>query len=463
LPVGGDDFSDWLVHRYYNELRKAPRDAALRTALRTLTAQAKFDGDRRNVYLRSARIDGIIYIDIGDEEHNVVEVTSKGWRIIQDAPVRFRRSQGFAPLPLPEPGGSIDLLRDLVNLNEHGFTLFVAWLLDALYPDHPHPVLYLVGEEGSAKTTAVKIARSLTDPDGVPLRNLPTTVRDLFTGAADCGVLAYDNVGTIGPGISDALCQIVSGSGFSTRKLYSDTAQVVIGGYRAVILNGLQNGITQSDLADRSIVVPMVRISSDQRRLDSQIWPQFETRRGRIFGALLDGVSCGLRNLDSVELQRLPRMADFARWVVATAAFPDGAFLRAFESAQTEATEAVAENNPVIIAIVAFMEGYDEWHGTAVQLIAELSTKDKAEAKPTKWRSWPANASAFGRKLSDATATLRKLGIVVIKGRARDRKSSRLISLKKMVSDVSAVSGTDATDSTDGSDSTSKTIERMAA
>jgi putative DNA primase/helicase len=297
----------------------------------------------------------------------------------------------------------------------------------------------------------------------VPLRNLPTTVRNLFTGAAGCSVLAYDNVGVISPEISDALCQIVSGSGFATRKLYSDTAQVLVGGYRSVILNGLQNAITQSDLADRALVLPMVRISSDQRRLDSQVWPLFEARRGQIFGALLDGVSCGLRNLDSVQLRRLPRMADFARWVVATQAFQRDVFLRAFEGSQTEATETVAENNPVIIAIVALMEGRDEWHGTAVQLIAELSTRDKAEAKPTKWRSWPADASAFGRKLSAATATLRRLGIVVTKGRARDRKSSRLIWLKKTVSDVSAASGAEATDSTDGSDSKRDAIERMAA
>jgi hypothetical protein len=140
LPLAGDEFSDWLIHRYYSELKKAPGATALKTAMATLTAQAKFDGGTRNVYLRAARIDEAIYIDLGDIEHKVVEVTGKGWRLIQDSPVRFRRSQGFLPLPLPEPGGSINQLRDLVNLSDDGFTLFVAWLLDALWPDHPHPL-----------------------------------------------------------------------------------------------------------------------------------------------------------------------------------------------------------------------------------------------------------------------------------------------------------------------------------
>ena len=100
------------------------------------------------------------------------------------------------------------------------------------------------------------------------------------------------------------------------------------------------------------------------------------------------------------------------------------------------------------------MDGRKSWHGTAVQLMAELSIRDKAEAKPTTWRSWPANASAFGKKLASATPTLRKLGVGVTKKKARDRKSSRLISLTALnVSDVSFPSDADTTDSTDTSDS----------
>ena len=208
----------------------------------------------------------------------------------------------------------------------------------------------------------------------------------------------------------------------------------------------------------------MVRIASDQRQLEDQIWRQFELQRGQIFGALLDQLSCGLNNLASVQLRRLPRMADFIRWVVATEAFERDVFLRAFESAQTEATEAVAEHDPVVTAIVAFMDGRKEWHGTAVQLLAELSIRDKAEAKPTTWRSWPTNASAFGKKLSQACATLHRFGIVVTKGKARDRKSSRLIWLTPVsVSDVSVPSDADTTDTTDRTDSKIKAVGRAAA
>ena len=39
-----------------------------------------------------------------------------GWRIAEDPPVRFRRSAGMQPLPLPVQGGSIESLAPFLNL-----------------------------------------------------------------------------------------------------------------------------------------------------------------------------------------------------------------------------------------------------------------------------------------------------------------------------------------------------------
>jgi hypothetical protein len=214
-------------------------------------------------------------------------------------------------------------------------------------------VLYLAGEEGSAKSTAAKIARSLTDPNSVPLRNLPATVREIFVSANGAHVMTFDNISNIPPAISDALCQVATGGGFGTRRLFTDTSQILVGGYRPVILNGLQNAINRSDLADRAVVIPMQRVAAEQRRSESELWNRFESNRAQIFGALLDRVSCGLRQLPHVRLSRLPRMADFALWSVACEAFATGVFIKAFEGAAAEATEAVVEVDPVAVAIAA--------------------------------------------------------------------------------------------------------------
>ena len=69
------------------------------------------------------------------------------------------------PLPVPERGGSIEALRPFLNIsNQHEFVLIVAWLLAALRPTGPYPLLAISGEQGSAKTVLSKLLRALVDP-----------------------------------------------------------------------------------------------------------------------------------------------------------------------------------------------------------------------------------------------------------------------------------------------------------
>ncbi|MFX8992150.1 hypothetical protein ABTN16_19915, partial [Acinetobacter baumannii] len=62
---------------------------------------------------------------------------------MQTPPVRFRRTAGMLPLPLPVRGGTVDELRPFVNLADADFMLVVAFLADMLRVGRPHPVLYL--------------------------------------------------------------------------------------------------------------------------------------------------------------------------------------------------------------------------------------------------------------------------------------------------------------------------------
>ncbi len=55
--------------------------------------------------------------------------------------------------------------RSFLNLPAaNDFVLTVAWLLAALRPSGPYPLLAVAGEQGSAKTTLTKILRALVDP-----------------------------------------------------------------------------------------------------------------------------------------------------------------------------------------------------------------------------------------------------------------------------------------------------------
>jgi hypothetical protein len=82
LLLPSPEFSEWLLHQFFLEKKKAPKPSALKSAIQTLGAHARYDGERREVFLRAARVDGRIYIDLGDTDWNVVEIDQTGWRMI---------------------------------------------------------------------------------------------------------------------------------------------------------------------------------------------------------------------------------------------------------------------------------------------------------------------------------------------------------------------------------------------
>ena len=156
-PLRGKRFQGWLRRRYYERTWDSPSPVALNAALNALEAQAQFDGPQHKVSVRLAEHDGLIYLDLADEFWRCIEIAASGWRIAEDPPVRFRRTAGMQPLPLPLRGGSIEALAPFVNLaSDNDFVLVVAWLLGALRAGGPYPLLAMAGEQGSAKTVLSK-------------------------------------------------------------------------------------------------------------------------------------------------------------------------------------------------------------------------------------------------------------------------------------------------------------------
>jgi hypothetical protein len=80
--------------------------------------------------------------------------------------------------------------------------------------------------------------------------------------------------------------------------------------------------------AGRAIFLTLPPIPEVNRRPEAELWREFDIVRPFILGALLDAVVHGLRAIDQVQLDALPRMADFARWAAACepALWPAGTF-----------------------------------------------------------------------------------------------------------------------------------------
>jgi hypothetical protein len=413
-------FRRWLVRRYYEQYDRPPGAQALQDALGLLEARAQFDGPEREVYVRVAggSADDSIYVDLANERWEAVEITASGWRVVSDPPVRFRRPRGMLPLPRPTErrngrDGLDDLLQRLINVTDkHALRLIVAWMVQALRPTGPYPVLLFQGEQGSAKSTAERLVRAVVDPSTAPLRTTPRNERDLVIAATNSWCVAFDNISALPPWCSDALCRLSTGGGFSARELYTDAEEVLFDATRPIALNGISDVATRPDLLDRALIVSLPPIPEERRRPEAALWREFEETLPAVLAALFDAVSGALATVESVRLEGMPRMADFAVWATAAEralGWEQGAFMTAYAGNRAEAAESALEADPVAVAVRAFMEDREEWSGTAGELWEALNEVVGEGIRHTK--AWPGAPNALSGRLKRLAPALRGIGI----------------------------------------------------
>src|SRR5690606_28399502 len=107
------------------------------------------------------------------------------------------------------------------------------------------------------------------------------------------------------------------------RSLYTNRDLELFSKTAPIILNGIGDVVSRSDLLDRAICIHLPDIPAERRRPLAEIQRRFDAELPRMLGALCNAWSCALRSVDTVSLERPPRMADFARWVAAaTPALP---------------------------------------------------------------------------------------------------------------------------------------------
>jgi BT4734-like, N-terminal domain len=429
-PVESTRFRRLLGGIFYKEKKRSFNRNALGDAITTLAGLACFEGEEGKVHLRVAWHEGNILIDLCDAAWRVIKVTPSGWEILDESPVAFVRTGSMQPLPEPVQGaGSIEELWKLLNISEAQRPLVAGALLNAFHPDGPYLVTNYVGEQATAKTSAARIHRMLVDPNENPLRSPPKEERDLLAQAANNWCVAFDNLSYLPSWLSDAICRLATGGGHSARTLYTDMEEISIAVKRPVILNGIEDVARRPDLADRALQIELEVIPRKKRIPEKNLWPLFESVRASIFGAILDGLCCALRELPAVERQfsAWPRMADAAMWATAgeTAfGWKRGTFLAVYGQNLDESARAAVESNPVGVAIQALLDEQDQWEGEPRELLEAL--EGLVGEKVSKQKNWPQNVRSLGHCLRRLAPALRRAGIGFERASENKRRIIRL-------------------------------------
>jgi hypothetical protein len=385
------------------------KKSAINQAIDEFEARAICSSIEREVHVRVAADRDDLYIDVCDRDWHAVRITAGGWSVVQSPPVRFRRTAGMQPLPFPERGTSLDALRPFLNVNGGDFVLVVGWLLMALQPQGPYPIIAAIGEQGSAKTSLMRFMRSLVDPSTVPSGSLPFSGRDLFIAAHNSHVQAFENVSKLTPTMSDHLCRLATGGGIRTRALYTDSDETLLRTSRPIMLEGISNYITRADLLDRSLVFAIERLSS--HKTERAMRAEFERLRPGIFGALLDHLVTGLQQRSDIQLTQLPRMADFTLWAAACGL---DTFEQAYAANRQAAIETLLEHDALARALQALVQR--EWSGTASDLLDALPPVVKV-----------ANAKVLSDELRRLAPMLRTIGLDIQHQRTMTKRGITII------------------------------------
>ncbi|EJN17928.1 hypothetical protein PMI36_05345 [Pseudomonas sp. GM79] len=376
-------FRDALVAGFYSDSGKAPREQSVREALSTLAGLGRFHGDREEVNRRTAGAAGDYFLDLAvSGSSRAVRIRPGKWEIVESPEAMFVRPESMQPIPAPVPGGSIEQLWHVANIPRGSRLLALAWLIECLRPDTPYPVLDLLGEQGSAKSTTQTALRQLIDPNSCRLRSAPKSAEDPFISARVCAVVSLENISHLPAATQDAMCVLATGGGFAKRKLYSDAEESVISVKRPVVLNGISASVTAQDLVDRTITIETPVIS--ERLEVTDFWREYEAER--------------------------PRLVEFARLGMAVAAAAGHApedFLREFNASRQESLARTIDASPVAAAVVELVEARPQGVTASVKEILLILE----QYRPTGCDSWPRSAKGLGDALRRAAPALRQIGI----------------------------------------------------
>ena len=424
VPTHDIKFIRSVTRDIHNQTNRPPLPSLVKSYT-TLLEDDALNGPVKQVWLRYAYEENIIYVDTADENGSIIKITSDGPSVIpqKECPVEFYRTKRTRPLPKPDFEGSLEEVFPFVHLEcqEHIISL-LSCILKAMVPTGSTPLVSINGLQGSGKSITTRFIKDLVDPTSPSVTGMPNSERNFFISAINSYGLAYDNLSWVTKSTSDMLCTIITGAGYCTRKLHTDTDEIIFDGKRFIIMNGIPNFLLNPDICQRSVFLETAQIPADERLPENILMQKWEKAKPRILGGFYKAVSVALRNIEAVKLDSYHRMADFEQWVVAAIdalPFTQEQFHQACEANRKHINDEAIDADPAASAVVAMIKQCHQWTGTASQLLYQLSLFTTEAIKRT--HHWPAQPNKLTENLRRAAVFLAERSINIEFHKSGDR------------------------------------------
>ncbi len=411
LRIDSIEFGDWLRRAAY---ASGVTPSQEQIGLVVSIARAHAYETVEDVHLRVAKVGPHIYVDLCDAEDRVLVISAEGIDLIdgdRECPVVFRRSR---QLPLRHADGTLEDIRSMVNMDDDQFAIFMACAVKMFFPDTPSPIVNLIGEYGSAKTSTTRVMRSMIDPVTAMVAPGGEKPDDVLIRAWHNYVLTLENMSDLTK-LSDTLCGITTGMGFEVRQLFTNGDLFSIWVRRPVIVNGIDPSKYAADLISRMVEIELVK--PERRMLESEFEQRLADTAPRMFGAVVGLVVKVLKVLPQIDPHQFAdnvRLAEFGAIGEATARVlgkEPGWFIEVMVEAQAIAQDEAADDSVTMQALEAMQEPvarHGKFLGTPQELLEVM--RQSAEARSMNLARLPLTAATLSRELNQLKPALRKRG-----------------------------------------------------
>lgn len=432
IPLGakGDGLRGRVAAAIYDESGRVIGAEALSSGLGIVIAKAKASETATPMHLRVAHDPDQIVLDLGQPNSaRCVVITPQGWTVEERPPAGtlFRRTGTTRPLPTPQRGGSLDVLRDLLGFaaDDSRWLLVRGWLSASLRCNSPRPLLLMLGAAGSGKTSRGHLIVNVLDPRPELGSSFGRNLDDDRTKAFNSFQLGYDNLTSISEQTSDQVCRTVTGDAAEKRRNYTDTDVVVMPYRRTGVMTAINAPALRPDALERIIPIPLSAMPNGARRSEEHLWSTFDDAHPGILGAILDDAVTMLAGLpDVIGRNDGPRMLDYWQSLLAI----DPVLAEAYADSAADVLTVAAEDDPLVVTVRAWLRAFPrtEREGEPADEFASLD--DFARRQPTgvpTW--WPVTHRSMSAALTKATNTLAAVGVTFERGKSNGRRTWRFV------------------------------------
>lgn len=427
MEINGNDYKKYLRYMYYDRYKKAVPKDALQRVLDTLADKAQIEGEEITPAYRCAYHEGKIFYYLADREQTVICIDENGYRVVAESPVPFIKKQNMSEQVLPEE--SKESLKKL-GMKYWQFATaddrILHWILliSRFIAEGSQPLIYYFGDRGSAKSTSMKLDKMIIDPSEIDIKALPKNISDVVAAVSNQYMVCFDNVSRISEELSDIFCIVATHGYYSKKKLYSNNEEYAIKLNARVSFSGITNLSSKPDLIDRMVCLKLNRIDNSNRRTEEEIMKEFHTDLPYILDGIFITLSKAIPIYSNLNLERLPRMADFAKWGYAIAealGYGGDKFMRIYEKNQNELLENMVSEDAVITVLIEMLKKRHYFKGKVTELLSTLTTM--AEDMNLDIRvGWARDASALSRRLYESQSVLSMFGVSIHRGKANGER-----------------------------------------